>query len=188
MMAVPTGMESDSDKVLERLKNTSGKTPEDVQHDELVAKVIEYYRKSSCTIYVAKSKGKGKVGVQTPPTCDLIITCKSETCKDGFVVLIEVKGASGLDTGVSQLAKGGAKAALDAGVIPKKPDKNSLDKCYHSIILVQSGKTLKEAGKLKDAQNGTPIGEDAKLDDQGNHVGLWIQPTSTNDVDKLPKP
>lgn len=181
---IPTGYEAASDAVVARLEK--GK---DQPHDSIVADAVEHYRvNKKCKVYVAKPPKNN----ESPSTCDLIVVCDSEQCKDGWVVFIEVKGGEpgttgnevgGFDKAVKQLDEG-ARAALDKdkGVI-KKPNKDTpLDKCYRSTILVPKGKTLKDASKLAPYQSGEHNPNWTKIGDD------WVQPKVEDNVAKLPPP
>jgi hypothetical protein len=152
-----------------RLKDTKGRSEADVTHDKLVLDIIEHYKNWCKPIYVAKATGEdGK-------TSDLIIRCKrTEKCKNGLLLIIEVKGKGGIDKAVAQL-DAAAEAALKAGLIEKNPDKNSLNDCYKSFIVTRKGQPLEKAGDLSLEHNQTPIGDQK------------IIPQTTDKVDSLPK-
>jgi hypothetical protein len=92
------------------------------------------------------------------------------------------KEVGGFDMAVKQLDEA-AKAALDSGII-KKPTKDTLSRCYHSLILVPKGKTLKDASKLakypagEENPNWTIVGDDKTR----------IQPEVKDDISKSAQP
>jgi len=155
--------EEATDKVVDKLKAGD-------DHDKIVAAAIDHYKNKGCDVYTAKTTGKNR-----STNVDIIVVCKkTEKCKDGYVVLIEVKSGGKVDKAPSQL-DAGAAAALKAGKI-KKPDPKTVADCYHSVILVGKGKKLDKPKLLETDAGKTKIGDET------------IVPTWTDDVDKLPDP